>query len=72
MKRYSVLYPTLSDVFSDWLLKYAYPNERPKNFNNRILYELTHKKDYCRAVVDFISGMTDMFAIKIFHEITTF
>jgi len=72
VNRYSRLYPTLSSVFSEWLLKYSYPNDRPKNFQNKPLYDLRKKKNYYLAVLDFISGMTDMFAIKIFDEITTF
>jgi dGTPase len=72
LKRYSNIYPTLTGIFSEWLLKYACLEGRPVNFQNAILYDLNQRKDYSRAILDFISGMTDMFAIKIFDEITSF
>lgn len=72
LKRYTVIYPVLSEVFSEWLLKYSYPDRRPDRFKNKILYDMSKKSDYCHSVLDFISGMTDIFAIKIFNEIIMF
>jgi len=72
LKRYSNIYPTLAGIFSEWLLKYAGIEGRASHFQNAILYDLNQQKDYCRAILDFISGMTDMFAIKIFDEIISF
>lgn len=69
-------YPLLCSTFSDWLLKYsnaASENERRnKKFINKIIYDINSKKDYDTAVIDFISGMTDSFAIKMFNEIIAF
>ena len=72
VKRYATIYPVLSEIFSEWLIKYAYPDRRSVRFKNTILYDLGKEKDYYRSIIDFISGMTDMFAIKIFNEITMF
>ena len=72
VRRYSNTYPTLVEVFSEWLLKYAYPEQRGRMFKNEILYDLKKKKDYLQSIIDFISGMTDIFAIKVFTEVTTF
>ena len=41
-------------------------------FKNKILYNIENKKDYSRAIVEYISGMTDKFAIDIYNEIIGF
>jgi len=28
--------------------------------------------NYLQAIIDFISGMTDSFAVKVFNELTSF
>jgi len=68
-------YPLLTKFFKRWLLKYCIPNQRDslKNiYENKILYDLKKEKDYLKAIIDFISGMTDNFAIRAFNEIITF
>jgi len=69
------IYPQLTKSFYEWLIKYSNvePVLRKENkFENKILYDLKNKKDYIRASVDFISCMTDYFAITIFNELTNF
>jgi len=42
-------------------------------YNNKIVYDImSDKKAYRRASIDFIAGMTDNFAEKIFKELTSF
>ena len=68
-------YPILTSHIRDWLLKYSnlrLQNPKNKHYKNQILYNIENQKDYQQAVIDFISGMTDHFAIKIFNEITSF
>lgn len=75
VKKHFEFYPILTKTFKEWLLKFATPNERnsrKNKYENEILYDLSKEKDYLRAVIDFIAGMTDNFAIMIFKEITTF
>ncbi len=71
-----IFYPLLCSTFSDWLLKYSntISSEEKKNkkFLNQTIYDINSQKDYNIAVIDFISGMTDSFAIKMFNEIITF
>jgi dGTPase len=45
---------------------------RPDNLKNKMLYNLSSKEDYIIAVIDYISSMTDMYAKKLFDEITSF
>ncbi len=68
-------FPILIDAFSDWLIKYSDldPDARTRRrFSNRIIYQVGDRKSYVRAVIDFISGMTDRFAIKVFEELINF
>lgn len=61
--------PNLIKTFTDWLDKFSFNNssgEYPK------LYNFNKKDDYYQAIVDYTSGMTDIFAIKVFNEILEF
>lgn len=69
-------FPVLADSFRSWLVKYAVQSpERAKpatKHKNEAIYDLGEEDDYIQAVVDYLSGMTDQFAIKIFNEIISF
>jgi dGTPase len=68
-------YPVLTKSFLDWLTKYSNIelNIRSlKKYKNKIIYDINKEEDYYRAIVDYISGMTDSFAIKVFNELTNF
>jgi len=75
------IYPLLMDSFIRWLAKYCeidiVPNGELKAIaltceNEKIYGALSSEKMYARAVIDFISGMTDRFAIKVFNELLTY
>ena len=69
-------YPLLCEHFKDWLLKYSNASDsiyrENKKFINKIIYDINEINDYKTAIVDFISGMTDSFSIKIFNELIAF
>lgn len=69
-------YPQLCSTFSDWLIKYSNAISTEERMNkkllNKVIYNISDEKDYKTAVIDFISGMTDSFAIKMFNEIINF
>jgi len=70
------LYPLLIRTFMDWLDKYSntikHQSLTRKIYSNKILYNLKNKKEYLEAILDFISGMTDNFAIRVYDELITF
>lgn len=72
LSQYADIYPTLHKVFREWLEKYSILDERDVRLKNRTLYDLRNKNEYILSIVDFISGMTDYFAIKLFNETITF
>lgn len=65
-------YPTLSSTFYNWLLLYSNVPNRDSSLKNNIIYDLSNEKDYYMAIITYISGMTDNFAINIYNEIIGF
>ena len=68
-------YPELIHSFKDWLIKYSFGEDnrfRPQSYKNKPIYNVDTKEGYTRAVVYYITGMTDNFAIKIFQELIKF
>ena len=68
-------YPDTIKDFEDWIKKYwdlDLENRHP-NFNQKIVYNISFgEKFYKRAIIDYIAGMTDNFAIKTYSEICSF
>ncbi len=66
-------YPNLSQEFVAWLSNYAKTEDRKETeYNNKIVYDLENEKDYCKAIIDYISGMTDSYISQIYKEIVCF
>lgn len=73
-------YPMLFSDFSSWLKKYVAPEILPqdmredavKYLNEKIYGTLDDEKVYIQAIIDYISGMTDSYAIRIYNELITF
>lgn len=73
-------YPTLGKHFLERLRKYsdlgrrtAHADKFGNDFGNRVIYTIaTSEKAYRQACIDYIAGMTDTYAEKIFDELTTF
>jgi dGTPase len=70
--------PALMDAFSNYLAEYCEESivpegellERAKGcVNHKIYGDLRDEKQYVRAVIDYISGMTDRFAVRVFNEL---
>ena len=70
MKRY---YPNLATRFSSWLESYSNAEDRDveKHFN-KIIYDLNNPKEYYRAIIDYMAGMTDQYIVNIYNEIVSF
>ena len=68
-------FPELIKNFEDWLIKYSNYNfveKKELKLENKIVYNLKEQVEYQKAIIDFISGMSDNFAIAIFNEIISF
>lgn len=69
-------YPLLSATFEDWLVKYtSYHLEKRaliKFDSIKPVFDLSQPDSFNKCVIEFISGMTDQFAIAIHEEIISF
>ena len=65
-------YPNVIPQFKEWLERYwSFRDENRNELKNKIIFE-NKEKDYCKAIIEFISGMTDNFAIDVYNEIIRF
>ena len=67
--------PKLIKSFEEWLIKYSNFNLEKKNqlkLDNKVIYNVEIQKEYRKAIIDFVSGMSDNFAIEMFNEIISF
>lgn len=81
LRRRAGVYPLLMTAFADWLSKFCEPglslfqntNEKTVQCVNRKIYgHLEDEKIYIQAILDFISGMSDTYCIKLFNELITY
>ena len=79
LEKLKLFYPTLGSHMVDRMERYsdvgrALAEERGESTDlaNKVIYHLANKKEYCLACIDYIAGMTDTYAEKIFDELTTF
>jgi len=65
------IYPEVFSNFEEWLSDYwnLYRSERKQN---DVLFDIENEKDFCRAIIYYISGMTDNFAIDTYNKIIGF
>ena len=69
--KYKKFYPNLLNSFSDWLNNFSTLSDRNK-LKNKILFDMSIPENYYFAIICYISGMTDKFAIDIYNEIIGF
>ncbi|MDY3754578.1 MAG: HD domain-containing protein [Treponema sp.] len=69
-------YPLLSATFEDWLVKYtSYNLEKRANIkfdSIQPVFDLSQPDNFNKCIIEFISGMTDQFAITIHEEVISF
>ena len=65
------VYPTVFEGFEQWLSNY-WNLQRDNSFQNDIIINVENEKDFCKAIIYYISGMTDNFAINEYNKIIGF
>lgn len=68
-------YPGLFNPFHKWLSVYwdAYKGKRGPTLANKIVYHIKEdEREYKRAVIDYLSGMTDDYALRMFQDLFVF
>ena len=73
IRKLSKAYPKLCESFISFIYNYYdFGNRDSLKLKNKILFSLDNAKDYYQAIIYYISGMTDNFAIEIYNEIIHF
>ncbi|WP_286316543.1 deoxyguanosinetriphosphate triphosphohydrolase family protein [Romboutsia ilealis] len=73
VKSLQKFYPKLYNKFSDFLYSYYdYPDRTSSNFKNMVLFQDSNKSHFYQAILFFISGMTDNYAMEIYNQIVGF
>lgn len=63
-------YPTLANHFTRHILAYSDIGCNDNRYKNKKIYgSLATKETYGEAIIDYISGMTDRYAVEIFNEL---
>lgn len=71
--------PELCRTYTDWLVKYT--NYKPKGEENRKelmrwdtkeVFDVNDSQSYEKCVIEYISGMTDQYAITVYNELISF
>ncbi len=64
-------YPRLCSNFIDWLSCY-WDLQRKDICKNDVIFHVANEKEYYKAIICYIAGMTDNFAIETYNEIIGF
>lgn len=75
LKKDTKLYTELIVDFRKWLIKYSNIDEDLRvirKYENKIIYDINNQMDYNRAIIDFISCMTDRYIMRVHTSIIAF
>lgn len=66
-------YNSIVTPFIKWINCYWNLTDRENtNLQNKVLFDINNKKDYLKAIIYYISGMTDNYAIECYNNIIGF
>ena len=65
------IYPEVFKGFEQWLSNY-WNLERDTSYKNDVIFHIENEKEYCKAIIYYIAGMTDNFAINEYNKIIDF
>lgn len=65
-------YPKAICSFIKWISCYWNIPTNRTNLKNKIIYDMNNRKDYLRAIITYISGMTDSYAIETYNDIVKY
>lgn len=73
LKALEKFYPKLIDGFYHYLENYCdFSNRKELKLKNKLVFDISIKEDFSRAIISYISGMTDNFAIEMYNELIRF
>ncbi len=70
LKSIRKFYPELIDEFINWLSKYSLIDERnSEKYDNRILFDISNEIEYKKAIITYLSGMTDKYIVRMYNTL---
>lgn len=75
LEKYLRYVPKLSATFCDWIIKYTGYDKQKKeilHYKTEDVFNIHDRASWEKCVIEYISGMTDQFAIDVFKEIVSF
>ena len=66
------MYPELIYEFVNWLKNYCVDEQDLEmKLKNNKMYNINKKEDYCLAIIEYISGMTDDFFVNEYNKLSS-
>ena len=75
LKKDQKKYPVTIQGYMHWLEKYSQMKHFNRNplYQNHIIYDFEHDKNaMAKSIIDYLSGMSDAYILKIFNEFISF
>lgn len=73
LEKMSKFYPDLANNFLDWVkLYWNIEKQRDTKMKNKVVYDMADEKEYSKAIIHYISGMTDHYIIDLYHNTISF
>ena len=70
LKKFQKFYPELIGEFMGWLANFSEIYERDNNkYSNKIIFDISNEKDYSKAIITYLSGMTDKYIVKMYNSL---
>jgi len=70
LKKLKKFYPELITEFVGWLANYTEMEDRnPELYKNKIIFDITKEKDYAKAILIYLAGMTDKYIVKMYNSL---
>jgi dGTP triphosphohydrolase len=44
-------------------------NRDEAKYNNKIIFDITNEKEYKKAIISYLSGMTDKYIVKMYNTL---
>ena len=72
LNSFKPFYTKVIDTFIKWISCYWNIETDRTHLKNKILYDMNNIKDYQTAIITYISGMTDSYAIETYNDIVKY
>ncbi|MBR1540552.1 MAG: HD domain-containing protein [Clostridia bacterium] len=70
LRKMKKFYPELASEFIGWLANFSEIEERnSEQYKNRIVFDLSKEQDYAKAILTYLSGMTDKYIVKMYNSL---